>query len=264
MKRLLLSVVLAVLLMPMLTAAQSTFDGTWKIDWSKVDFSKKPDVYLLQNGRYECNTCVPPYNIKADGSDQPVSGHPYFDAVAVKLVSDHEIEMTSKKNGQVVGMSTFTISPDGKTLMITFNDSSNTNGGPPVTGKAEATRVANGPAGSNAISGSWRTTKIENMSDNVTTWTYKVSDDELTMTSPTGQSYTAKLNGTEAPMKGDPGVTSVSVKMIGKDTLEETDKRDDKVIGVWKMTVAADGKSANAVYDDKLQGTKTEYVAMKQ
>jgi hypothetical protein len=35
-------------------------------------------------------------------------------------------------------------------------------------------------------------------------------------------------NGTDAPMKGDPSITSVSVKMIGKDMLEETDKRDGK------------------------------------
>ena len=46
------------------------------------------------------------------------------------------------------------------------------------------------------------------------------------MTSATGQSYNAKLDGTDTPFKGDPGVTSVSVKKLGKDTLEETRKRD--------------------------------------
>lgn len=255
---------LTVLLMPTLAIAQNAFDGTWKIDMNKVDFSKKPDVYLLQNGMYECKTCVPSYNIKADGTDQPVTGHPYYDTVAIKVVNDHEIEMTQKKNGQSVATSTSTVSSDGKTLMVTFTDSSNTNGGAPVTGKGEATRVAKGPAGSNAVSGSWRNTKIENISDNAITWAYKVSGDELTMTSNTGQSYTAKLNSTEAPMKGDPGITSVSVRMMGKSTLEETDKRDGKVVGVWKMTVAAGGKSAKGVYGDTLQGTKTEYVAMKQ
>jgi len=65
-------------------------------------------------------------------------------------------------------------------------------------------------------------------------------------------------------MKGDPGVTSVSVKMHGKDTLEETDKRGDKVIGVWKMTLEAGGKTAKATYDDKQQKRTTEFVAMKQ
>ena len=78
------------------------------------------------------------------------------------------------------------------------------------------TRVAKGPAGSKAISGSWRILKFEALSDNAITWTYKVSGDELAMTNPTGQSYNAKLNGTEAPFKGDLGTTSVAVKMRGK------------------------------------------------
>jgi hypothetical protein len=249
----------AVLFLPMLAAAQSVFDGTWKIDMNKVDFSKKPNVFLLQNGTYECKTCTPPYSVKADGTDQPVTGHPYYDTVAIKVVSDHEIEETQKKDGKVVSTATSTVSSDGNTMTFSFSDSSNTNGGPPVTGKGEATRIAKGPAGSNAISGSWRTTKIEGLSDNATVWTYKVSGDEITMTNPTGQTYTAKLNGADAPMKGDPGVTSVSVKMRGKDTLEETDKRDGKVVGIFKMTIAEDGKTAKASYDDKLRNRTDEF-----
>jgi hypothetical protein len=264
MKKQLFFVALGALFMPVLAAAQSAFDGTWKMDMNKVDFPKKPDVFLLQNGTYACKTCTPPYEIKADGTDQSVTGHPYFDTVAIKVVSDHEIEETDKKNGSVVVTSTSTVSSDGNTVMFTFTDSSNTNGGPPVTGKGEAIRVAKGPTGSDAVSGSWRTTKIEGLSDNATVWTYKVSGDEITMTNPTGQSYTAKLNGTDAPMKGDPGITSVSVKMMGKNTLEETDKRDGKVIGVFKITVASDGKTARASYDDKLQNRTTSLSAMKQ
>jgi hypothetical protein len=259
MKKLFLLIASATLLMPGLAVAQSAFDGTWKIDMSTVDFSKKPDVFLLQNGMYECKTCAPPYDVKADGADQSVSGHPYYDTVAIKVVSDHEIEETDKKDGKVVATSTTTVAPDGNTITFTFSDSSATNGGPPVTGKGEATRVAKGPAGSNAISGSWRTTKMEGLSDNATVFTYKISGDEITMTNPTGQSYTAKLNGTEAPMKGDPGVSSVSVRMRGKDTLEETDKRDGKVIGVFKMTVAADAKTAKASYDSKLENRVTDF-----
>jgi hypothetical protein len=264
MKRLPFFVVLSALLVPTLAVAQSAFDGTWKIDMNKVDFSKKPDVFLLQNGMYSCKTCTPPYEIKADGSDQAVSGHPYYDTVAIKVVNDHAIEETDKKAGEVVATSTSTVSSDGNTVMFSFSDSSNTNGGPPVTGKGEATRVAKGPAGSNAISGSWRTTKMEGLSDNAIVWSYKVSGDEITMTSPTGQSYTAKLDGSDAPMKGDPGVTSVSVKTIGKNTLEESDKRSGKVITVFKMTVAADGKTAKAIVDDKLQNRTTEFAVMKQ
>ena len=102
------------------------------------------------------------------------------------------------------------------------------------------------------------------MSDNATVWSYKVVGDEITMTNPTGQSYTAKLNGPDAPMKGDPGTTSVSLKSMGKNMLEETDKRDGKVIGIFRMTVAADGKTAKASYEDALQHRTTNFSAAKQ
>jgi len=178
-------------------------------------------------------------------------------------VDDRTIEETDKKNGKTVGTSKSWVSADGNTIMFEFSDSSATNADP-VTGKGEATRVAKGPAGSHAISGSWRMSKMESMSDNGLAFTYKVAGDSLTMTNPTGQSYTAKLDGTEAPYKGDPGTTSVSVKKMDKNTMEETDKREGKVISVSHMTLAADGKNMTIAVEDKLHGTTMKFTAQKQ
>jgi len=263
MKKLLLFGLLMSLLMPVLAIAQSAFEGTWKGDISKTQMPKKPDVFLLQDGMYHCKTCVPPIDVKADGQDQKVTGHPYYDTVSIKIVDDRTVEETEKKNGKTVITSKTTVSPDGNTATFEFVDSSATNADP-VTGKGEVTRVAKGPAGSHAISGSWRTTKMDNVSDNGLTWSYKVEGDSLTMTNQTGQSYTAKLDGTEAPFKGDPGTTSVSVKRMGKNTIEETDKRDGKVIVVYRMTVSPDGKTMTIAANDKLHGTTMQFVAEKQ
>jgi hypothetical protein len=263
MKKSLWFVLLMSLLMPVLAMAQSAFDGTWKIDLNKAQLPTKPDVYLLQDGMYHCKTCAPPIDIKADGQDQKVTGHPYYDTMSIKVVDDRTIEETDKKNGKTVDISKMTVSPDGSTLTFEFTDSSATSADP-VTGRGEETRVAKGPAGSHAISGSWRVTKMESVSDNGLTFTYKIEGDSLTMTSPTGQTYTAKLDGTNAPYKGDPGITSVSVKRLGKNTMEETDRRDGKVISVARMTVAADGKTMTIAVNDKLHGTTSQFVAMKQ
>jgi len=253
----------ALLFAPFAAIAQSPFDGTWKIDMNKVTLPQKPDAYLLQNGMYSCKTCTPAYTVKADGADQPVTGQPYFDTAAIKVVSDHEIQETDKKAGKTVATSDIVVSPDGKTATVTFTDSSATNGGAPVQGKGIYTLVTKGPAGSHAVSGSWRRTQLESLSDNAIVWTYKVSGNQITMTNPTGQSYTAKFNGPDAPMKGDPGITSVSVKKMGN-TFEETDKRGGKVIGVFKVTVAADGKTAKASYTDTGQKRTTQFDAVKQ
>jgi hypothetical protein len=249
MKKFLLAGLLGALLMPSVVMAQSSFDGTWKIDVSKAQMPKKPDVLLLQNGMYECKTCAPAISIKADGDDHPVTGHPYFDTMAIKVVDDHTVEETQKK--------------DGKTATFEFNDSSDTNAAP-VTGNGTMTRVAAGPKGSHAFSGSWRTTSYGNVSDNALTFTYKVDGDMLSMTSPTGQSYNAKLDGPDAAYAGDPGTTTVSVKKLGKNGIQESDKRNGKVISVAKMTVSADGKTMTIAVNDMLRGSTSSFVATKQ
>lgn len=251
------------LLMPALATGQSPFEGTWKFELNTAQFPKKPDVYLVQHGMYHCKTCVPAIDVKADGQDQKISGHPYYDTVSIKLVDDRTIQETDKKNGKTVATSKTWVSADGNTLMFEFSDSSNTNADP-VTGKGEETRVAKGPAGSHAISGSWRMSKLDTLSENGLLVTFKVSDDSLTMTNQTGQSYTAKLDGTEAPYKGDPGTTSVSVKRTGPNTIDETDKRNGKVISIAHMTVSADGKSLTFAIEDKLHGSTSKFIAKKQ
>jgi hypothetical protein len=248
---------------PAIALSQSVFDGTWKADLGKSQLSQKPDVFSVHAGMYHCKTCVPPIDVKADGQDQKVAGHPYYDSVSVRVVDDRTIEETDKKDGKTVATSKMTASSDGKTLTYEFSDSSATNGDP-VTGKGEMTRVAKGAAGSHAISGSWRNSKMESMSDNATSITYKVDGGTLNMTSPTGQSYSAKLDGTEAPYKGDPGTSSVSVKQMGKNVIEETDKRDGKVISVARISVGADGKTMSITVNDKLHGTTNKFVATKQ
>jgi len=139
------------LLMPATARAQSPFDGTWKVDLKTAKFPEKPDVYLLQDGMYHCKTCVPSVDVKADGQDHEVSGHPYYDMMSIKVADERTIEETDKKNGKTVATSKTWVSADGNTLMFEFTDSSATNADP-VTGKGEETLVAKGPAGSHAIS----------------------------------------------------------------------------------------------------------------
>ena len=254
---------LLLLLLPLLVMAQSLFDGTWKVDINNAQLPNKPDVFLLQDGIWHCKTCVPAVHVKADGTDQPVSGHPYFNTVSIKVVDDLTIEEIDKRDGKPVITTKVTVSPDGKTATLEFSDSSASNG-EPVNGKGESVRVAKGPAGSHAVSGSWRITKLEDMSENGTLVTYKVEGASLTMTSPTGQGYIAKLDGTDAPYNGDPATTSVSVKKIGENTIEERDKRNGQVIEVYRMTVAADGKTMTIAVTDKLHKTSSQFTATKQ
>ena len=250
---------LFLLVLPLLAWAQSPFDGTWKVDASTLQMKAKPDVYVLQNGMYDCKSCVPPYKIKADGTDQKVTGHPYFDTIAIKAVDDKHVEESYSKGGKKMGTNNFAISDDGKTMSVDFIDNSAPSG-QATKGKAEMTRVAAGPAGSHAMSGSWEQKNVS-ANDEALTFTIKVDGDTITTSSPLGTGYTAKLDGTDAPYKGDPGITSVSVKKIGPNTIEEIDKRDGKVIGTSKMTVNGNKMTIDGV--DKLHGATSKIEAKK-
>lgn len=252
---------LLVLFVPVLTFGQTPFDGTWMTKLDSAQFPKKPDELELDKGMYHCKTCVPPYSIKADGSDQKVAGHAYYDTVAVRVVDDHSVEVTQKKDGKILYTETDTVSPDGNTLNAKFVDTTESK---PVNGELSFARVGKAPAGSHALSGSWRISKVSSISENGLTVTYQGTENGLKMMDPNGASYDAKFDGKLYSVEGDPGKTMVSLKRIGNDTIEETDHRDGKVAGISRMTVAPDGKSIKVVFTDKLRNTTTTYTMEKR
>ena len=262
MKKSLLFLSVLLFLTPIISRSQSSIDGTWKVDVNKIKMPDKPEEYLLKDGMYHCKTCVPSLDVKADGQDQKVIGHPYYDAINVRVIDDHTVEFSRKRSDKTVSVIKATVSPDGNTLTEEFNDSSAST--EPILSKGQSTRVAKAPAGAHAISGSWRGPKLENVSDNGLIVTFKADPETFTMTSPTGQSYSAKLDGTDAPYKGDPATTSVSVKRLSDRVFEETDKRDGKAVGVARMTVSADGKTLTIDFTDKERGTTSQAIAEKQ
>ena len=242
-------------------AAGDVISGTWKADLSTVQIEQQPDQFLLQGGQYSCKTCPSPYTVAADGAFHAING-PYADHVAIKVVDDHTILRTSQKGARQIGETKITVSADGKMLTAEFTDTSTPNA-PAVKGKYTETRVAPAPAGAHLVSGSWKPAKIENVSDEGLTVTYKLDADTLHMSTPAGQSFDAKLDGTDAPIKGDIAGTTASVKKTGDNSFEETDKRDGKVVGIGTFTVGAEGKMA-VIFDDKVRKQITKYVANKQ
>ena len=65
-------------------------------------------------------------------------------------------------------------------------------------------------------------------------------------------------------MKGDPGGSLVSLKKANEYSIEETTKRDGKVVMVNLMTVSADGKTLTVKSENKERGGTSTFVAVKQ
>ena len=70
--------------------------------------------------------------------------------------------------------------------------------------------------------------------------------------------------GTKPGIAGDPGNTVVSLKRLGDDTIEETDKRGDKITDIVRSTISGDGKTLHVVDNDVVHEVRTEYILDKQ
>jgi hypothetical protein len=249
-----------VLLVPLSASAQSPFDGTWKMNLNSTQFVEEPDVFALDNGEYTCSTCSPQIAVKADGADHEVAGDNDYETLAVKQVDDKTVQFTRKKDSKVVGESTYTVSPDGSTLSLDFRDYPT--GGQPMTGKIVFTRAAPGPKGAHAISGAWRTGEVENVSEQGLTMTFKSTPDGLSLDLPFyRESYEAKFDGKEYPVKGEAGGT-VSLKKVNNNTILETRNRNGKLLALNEITVH--GKTMRVVSKDTRGNTVMTFTAEKQ
>ena len=248
------------LLTPVIALAGTAFDGNWVTKLDSIKVSGKPDVFELNNGMFSCSSCAPSWKVTADGTEQPVAGHAYADHVIVKVIDKSTVETTDKLAGKTMNDAVMTVSADGSKLTGKFT---NYYGDKPVTGTFSEKRVAAGPAGAHAISGSWMQDSIGDLSDAMRLSVIKSTDNGIQITW-NGQSVDAKFDGKRYAWSNDPGKTMSSFKKISDTEIKEMDHRMGKITDVMTWTVSADGKSITEIDWDKLHDTKTSMMLEKQ
>jgi hypothetical protein len=251
------------LLLPATLLAQSPFDGTWVAKVEEAQLPEKPEVYLMQNGMYECSSCMPKIKVKADGKDYPIAGSPYCNMVGVRVIDDNSIELTEKQGSKVVYSETDEVSADGATLSQKMTDSAAPEG-QPITGEGTYKRIGVRPAKANAISGTWQAHKIKITSENGITVTYRSVPGGLQASNPGGEGYDAKFDGKEYLIHGDPVHGTVSLKQVDAHTIVETDSEEGVVHYRLVMAVSPDGKSMKVTETDRERGTTTTYTMEKK
>lgn len=237
--------------------SQARFDGTWQMKMETLQFSGPPEDYLFDQGKYQCESCLPKVDVKTDGSDQKVTGYAY-DTIAVRILDAHSIKFTMKKDGKTTFACIETVSPDDRTMTEEFT---NTMEAETVTGKAGFTRTGKGPPGSHALSGKWRMDSVKNATRAGTLTTYQNTSSGMRI-SDGSQSYEAKIDGQDHPRNGDAHST-VSLKLIDEYTLEETNKQDGKIVDVTRSIVSKDGKSMTVEVSSKQRGQTMTFTAEK-
>ena len=235
---------------------QSPFDGTWIIDTTSTQLPQKPTVFLLAKGMFG----PAGQQIKADGTDQKVPETGYWDTVSVRIVDHRTVEMISKKAGKVMFTEVDTVSADGKMLTQVVKDTTEAQA---VTIETVSKRLEQGPAGSHVLSGSWQAYKV-NKSKNGSIITFRCTVGGFSAETPLGEKFDAKFDGNFYPVEDDPAHTMVMLKLLSPNMVEQTAKRDGKIVGVLRLTVARDGKTIHATYENKEDNTTTRSEMRRQ
>jgi hypothetical protein len=242
------------LLVPAASFAASAFNGSWTFSAQHIQLTKKPMVFVLNNGTYSCKTCQDPRTIKADGTEQKIKGDPNFDSATIAVVDANTVTATYKLGGKTVDTIKLVVAADGKSLMV---DDTYQYGADPTFYVIRYTRIGEAPAGAHAVSGSWHESKMISASGPGVVVTYGMTDEGFTMSS-NGQSYSAKFDEKTYPVKGDPTKTMVNLKKVSDTEVIETDSQKGMVVEVEDMTVAADGKAIHVV-DTQTHGNRVSH-----
>jgi len=248
---------LTILLMlaPIGALAASPFDGTWMMRPGSFHGSDKPYVFVVDQNEFRCENCGAPLSVKPDGQFHEVTGHGY-DSIAAKLVDSRTLELTRRKDGKVLGIETFTASPDGAQLRVRVVEKS---GEKPVTSHFVLKRSSDSrpEEGKHAVSGSWLITSFRETGGQPTT--LKMTDDGFSW-SQNGQHYEAKFDGNPVAIEGDPTHPMASVKKLSEGKVQETDTLNGKPIDETIFAVSPDGKSITVTDTDPQSGHTDSFV----
>jgi hypothetical protein len=112
-------------------AADNAFMGTWKLNEAKSKLGNGPKnetvVYEAVGDQVKVTVDgmgadgKPTHNEWTgmfDGKDYPVTGDPSSDMRSYKMVNDHTLDITVKKDGKVTATGKIEVSKDGKTRTV--------------------------------------------------------------------------------------------------------------------------------------------------
>ena len=240
------------LLTPLISFAQSPFDGTWVLE---PPLPQKPIEYALAHGMFHCSACIVTVEVKADGLDHKVAEADYWDTVSVQPLDSHAVEIVAKKVGKTTYTEFDAISPDGETLTQLVKDTTEAD---PVTIETRFRRLEKTPPESHPLSGTWSAYQIHR-SSNGSLIKYKCTEESFSGETPLGEKFNAKFDGKFYPVEDDPGQTLVSAKLLNANEVELTHKRSEKIVSISRMTADPDGKTIHVVFENKDAGTTTTF-----
>ncbi|HET9331864.1 MAG TPA: hypothetical protein VFO23_15165 [Steroidobacteraceae bacterium] len=242
-------------------AADSPWNGTWKLDAAKSHLTGQTFTYSKGPGEmlhYEDGSTAS-FDFGLDGKEYKSWGNR---TVSFTAAGHNTWDTQSKAGGRVLDTGHFVLSEDGKTLTMTFD------GKKPDGSAYHEEDVFTRVSGTEGLIGTWRSTKVKGPSGPQSFVISAPADGMLRYDIPDMKAYAeGNADGTDHPITGPdvpPGMT-IGFKMLSPKKVKYTIKLNGKVDSVGVQTIAADGASFSDVsWNPGKANEKTTVVYVKQ
>lgn len=241
--------------------AESLLAGTWVADLGSQQ-GLPTDIYIVRDGIYSCESCVPPRRYPADGRLRAVPGAANV-SEAVTIVDSRTIS-TRIVQPDLVRITRMRVARDGRTARYVSTDR-RTGIEAPLRTEYLARRASAGPAGAHAVSGTWQGIRYVSVPLQLRTTILTDGGGAFGYRTGTGYSYSAPYGGAFVPIQGPYGGSLlVSVQKARPDQVVEIRRRDGKDVQRRTYTVAPDGRRMEIATTDLATNTTFRITARRQ
>jgi len=224
-----------------LAAAESPFDGTWKLNQAKSNLTGDTMTFTDEGGGTIRHSFLGLSNtFKTDGKSYPTA---LGNTAVWKQLDASTWQVTYTKGERVINVDTMKVSADGKTLNI------QSKGPKPSGGSFDDTIVYVRTSGQSGLIGTWKSKDVKLSAPGLLE--IKTSGaDGITLKNPEYQaSCDARFDGKDYPLMGPtvPEAVTLSFTRTGPNTFTMLSKLKGKDVVTEKYTVSADGKTLTNV-----------------
>lgn len=217
-------------------AAESPWNGTWKLDEAKSHVGEDEPMTINQSADGKYHIVDGDAKYACDGKDYPI-GAISGAAIACTASGATALDVTVKVNGKAMGKTHESLSEDDQVLTAKatrYNPDGTT---------TDTNRSYKRLSGSKGLVGEWKEMKKENsapeiMSISVTGQSMKVSDPSTGKTE-----YDAKLDGTPTGINGMPNGFKIELKQENPSKVSWNMKLNGSIVLLGSETVSQDGKT---------------------
>ena len=220
-----------------------------------------PLQLMIERGTYKRLDCASPFEVAADGSDQPVKDQPLFDTLSVRLVNSRRVDLVKKLTGKITWKGTYAVSKDQRSMTLEFDDES---ASLPVTGTLLYARLGNPLSAAHAVSGSWRPEKLTRLSASGATLTIGDQEHGIAMSWGDGRRAESQMDAKYYPLAGYLPGAQVSILHPRLDTLAINREQGINPVEVSRAVISDDGQTLTYKQVDWVCRALTTFVYHKK